>query len=979
MIPVRIQVAGFLCYREPQEACFEGRTLWMLAGPNGSGKSALFDAVTYALFGQHRGGRHNARGLIHHDCDRLAIEFDFAIDDQLFRARRSLSRQGRATRQIRVRSNDEQTDGESWADVTGTHTERGFAQWIEANLALNFETFTASVLLLQGKADNLLLATPAQRHRLLCQVVGLDRIEQFAQRAQRNHAHAEGTTRAYRDQLQQVESGTKNDLHLLARQYADAQQDLVQRSSHVEQLKQTLDQATHWQQLTSELRNLFKEIEQQSTHLEQLQQYEQQQRHEAVLAIQITALRRLLDHTTRISQCRVKLDHLETEHAALQGSVDQIEHDLHEVDQAVATARTELDAATAREKQLTRQHAQQTRTLAAVVRFTQTRDKLRQLDASHAALQTQLKKAVQEQATLRSVANSDNAVRETQETARIMTVKLTEQELRTEHLRQQLARLRSVAGSATCPYCRQSLDHSRCQQEKQQLARGLQDAEAALKQARHACGQANEHERRSRDEHERQQQRAATIQQQILQLTAQVQTASAVEQEVTDQCRQAYQELPLDLRSKIAGEKSCKKETVDDTLRDPVLVGDQPVEWRASTFPQTEHIGAMQQGVHGMARELNVLAQRCPALRQRLDQYVARQQTLTAQRQATARTKDQCSQCLAQLHGELSGLVTLQDASRSSVPPPWRDLVAEDIATQIRSLEASCRPARSTTESSYDDTAKMQTTQHVQTLQTRHDMLQEQVDTIPAAARRNPQELASQLRDAQQLHEQAEGEVERLRDVRSQAQQHYDRRQALLEQLRSTQQQGRRWQRIAKLLGRDGLQRALLETAEQAIVQYANTILDRLTGGKLYVELARADHGRAPVGKTPAGKSTAGRVATRKVLDLVARTTGANTPKQDVAFLSGSQKFRVAVALSLAIGQFASNARRPVQAVIIDEGFGCLDTTNRQVMVQELQNLRGHLQRILLVSHQDEFVSAFPDGYRCEMVDGATRLTPFHA
>ena len=46
-------------------------------------------------------------------------------------------------------------------------------------------------------------------------------------------------------------------------------------------------------------------------------------------------------------------------------------------------------------------------------------------------------------------------------------------------------------------------------------------------------------------------------------------------------------------------------------------------------------------------------------------------------------------------------------------------------------------------------------------------------------------------------------------------------------------------------------------------------------------------------------------------------------------------------------------------------------------MIQELQNLRGHLQRILLVSHEEEFVSAFPDGYRCELVDGAARLTLF--
>jgi DNA repair exonuclease SbcCD ATPase subunit len=81
------------------------------------------------------------------------------------------------------------------------------------------------------------------------------------------------------------------------------------------------------------------------------------------------------------------------------------------------------------------------------------------------------------------------------------------------------------------------------------------------------------------------------------------------------------------------------------------------------------------------------------------------------------------------------------------------------------------------------------------------------------------------------------------------------------------------------------------------------------------------------------------------------------------------------VALALGIGQYASKQHRPIESVIIDEGFGCLDRTGRQGMIQEIQNLRGHLNCIVLVSHQEEFAEAFPDGYRFEMEDGATRVT----
>ena len=64
MIPHRIRLSGFLSYKGEQDIRFDGAPVWMLAGTNGSGKSSIFDAVTYALFGHHRGGSQNAGELI---------------------------------------------------------------------------------------------------------------------------------------------------------------------------------------------------------------------------------------------------------------------------------------------------------------------------------------------------------------------------------------------------------------------------------------------------------------------------------------------------------------------------------------------------------------------------------------------------------------------------------------------------------------------------------------------------------------------------------------------------------------------------------------------------------------------------------------------------------------------------------------------------------------------------------------------------
>src|SRR6058998_1827261 len=164
---------------------------------------------------------------------------------------------------------------------------------------------------------------------------------------------------------------------------------------------------------------------------------------------------------------------------------------------------------------------------------------------------------------------------------------------------------------------------------------------------------------------------------------------------------------------------------------------------------------------------------------------------------------------------------------------------------------------------------------------------------------------------------------------------------------------------LAELLGKDRLQLHLVRTAERQVVDHANAVLDRLSSGQLYLRLAGEAGGEG---------------SSAKALELEAYNRATGEKPINVAFLSGSQKFRVAVSLALGIGQYASRQHRPIESVIIDEGFGCLDSQGRQVMIQELQNLRGQMRCILLVSHQEEFADAFSDGYLFELADGSTRI-----
>src|SRR5215510_12041282 len=143
MIPQRVRLRGFLCYKDEQEVAFDGASLWMLAGLNGSGKSTVFDAVTYALFGHHRGGSQDAHELINKDCDRASVEFEFSLDSQRFEAYRTLQR----TKQGKAKASQQlyrvQPNGSKEA-IPDTNLRKSFDDWVGQNIGLSYDVFTSS-------------------------------------------------------------------------------------------------------------------------------------------------------------------------------------------------------------------------------------------------------------------------------------------------------------------------------------------------------------------------------------------------------------------------------------------------------------------------------------------------------------------------------------------------------------------------------------------------------------------------------------------------------------------------------------------------------------------------------------------------------------------------------------------------------------------------------------------------------------------
>jgi DNA repair exonuclease SbcCD ATPase subunit len=230
-----------------------------------------------------------------------------------------------------------------------------------------------------------------------------------------------------------------------------------------------------------------------------------------------------------------------------------------------------------------------------------------------------------------------------------------------------------------------------------------------------------------------------------------------------------------------------------------------------------------------------------------------------------------------------------------------------------------------------------------------------QLEEVPAAARRAVTELTHALAEKRAARDDARGR----RDGQAAE---LTRLQTVLRELAETEaaqalagREERLYGILADLLGPEELQRRLVRDAERAIVELANLELTGLTQGRLRLALRS--------GKD--GEDTA-----QKALDLLVHNqeTCGEHPMA-LALASGSQKFRIAISLALAIGRYLARETRRVESVIIDEGFGCLDRASREDAVAVLRELSGHLSRVILVSHQEEFSGRFKSGYRIDLVD----------
>ena len=248
MIPLRLSLENFLCYREGVPTLdFTGIHVACLCGPNGHGKSALLDSITWCLWGKARGKTHD--DLISYGADQCRVELDFKARDTHYRTVRTHARGGGRRRQG-VTDLQLQVLGPGGAQsITGNHIRETQAK-IDQTVGMDYETFTNSAFLLQGRADEFSNKTAADRKAVLAKILGLESYDRLQARARDKLeqtrvtvAAEEATLGEKRNQVEQIGdlseelTAVEEDLSRLAEQLEEQRLEINVLRSKVTELE----------------------------------------------------------------------------------------------------------------------------------------------------------------------------------------------------------------------------------------------------------------------------------------------------------------------------------------------------------------------------------------------------------------------------------------------------------------------------------------------------------------------------------------------------------------------------------------------------------------------------------------------------------------------------------------------------------------------------------------------------------------------
>lgn len=1043
MIPLKLSLEGFLCYRDRQEINFADSNIWLLWGSNGTGKSSIPDAITFALYGKHRAGATNAKDLVNHDSNRLIIEFDFqGIDGVIYRVRCICSKEGHMTRSVAILSHG--ANGASAVTqvtpVSNADTEDGFASWRKRSIGLEFKAFTSSVLLLQGKSEQLLNMTPKERYDTLSEFMDFARYQRLHEIADSRRANYKKEAEVLEKQLQVIPiiaseeiAACKTGLEEKVKTWETSQARiqhiaaLLERVKEREKLLRRRETVTKdlqwvedflqreeeirtnfqaWQSLNQIVPILHRVVEQRQRIFNQEQSIADLGQQEASLLLTLQQSEQekikteslVVEHQQHVETTQKQLDHYLRRLAELEPlvarfeQIEKLQAQLVQIEQQISDFPADIEQQL-QEAEGYMQHLDEcAQTFPWLQQIAQTRTSLTKILEDERQLQQQI---VELHVSLQNARKNHNELNNhlnvTSEPERQLFKELTNARRDYEDAHRGLERFEKAAAGQQCELCGQTISPEHANRERVRLSSLISEKQNALDLANTAYQEISDQrskiiaqvveldrhigelEREIKEKEARQSFLHTQSHQYVANLKAyfgniqgnfREHVASTEPQMATHWIQTSYPAAEELREVEVEAGKKRSYQRYLEQLRS------QHTNWRGlgiqlqSYQQQLRQVSAgidIESAKQACLEKVNLEQQRqaaFQALEQHKQTYQQAELLVLQISRALEKVRAEFQQCQSNLNAGGAVLNEQREALQlfiKGLPQDWQERALLLKEGELNNLEtrqeklALYRELRAELDTAYHNNITYQKTL---------DELNEQIVAFSEVEQQDFSEVEQQLGSAKASAEVLDRQRHEARDKLVLLEERQRQHQELSAQKNEADRQFQLYKLLASLLGRDGLQRHLLIHAEKKIVDFANKALHGLSRGRLRLELRNARKTAA----RPAGQA----------LDLVVHDAETGKRPIPVGQASGSQRFRIAVSLALAIGRQSNSARRGIESVIIDEGFGGLDASGRDDMIQELLALGQQLSRIILVSHSEEFAQAFRKRYSFELVDHAT-------
>ena len=346
MIPLKIYMRNFMCYRE-QTLDLGGIHLACLTGDNGHGKSAILDALTWALWGYSRVGARRDDELIHIGQSEMEVAFEFQLGGVRYQVIRKRDRRKRGQSSLEYQGWDaEARRFRPLTEPTMAQTQQAIVDL----LRMDYATFINSAFLLQGRADEFTVKRPGERKEVLGNILGLDvyaRYEQAAKKAAQEHKERADQLLAAIEQIDQelarepeykaALQGAEADQVRLQSERAAAEQACGRAQAELQEAESTQRQLADLQARMARARQEADQLDREiAAYQARLEQFNEALAHQADIERGFIAYQGALAQNERMNADLGRLVSLNEQRNALQGRITAAGHELDKARYAAA-------------------------------------------------------------------------------------------------------------------------------------------------------------------------------------------------------------------------------------------------------------------------------------------------------------------------------------------------------------------------------------------------------------------------------------------------------------------------------------------------------------------------------------------------------------------------------------------------------------------------------------------------------------------